>query len=543
MDSCYKKMNQFGLLIGNSIYRAFMLGLVYLVAGCSMVGPDFVKPDVPVAKEWSNIKDEGLTEGKADYSTWWEAFNDPILNQIIEKAYHQNLTIEVAGLRILQARAQLGIAVGNLYPQKQLGFGEYATTKRSETVATPFIGNQYQSLTIGFDAAWELDVWGKFRRSVESGVANLEATIAGYDDILVSITAEVARSYIQIRTLEKRLEIAFENIRIQERSLKLAEVRFGGGKVTRLDVTQARSLLLNKQALVPNLETSLEQTKNALAILLGILPGELEKLIAKPGKIPEVSKDIIVELPAELLRRRPDIRLAELRVAAQSPQIGIAKADLYPHLALFGTIGWQTTNAKFPGADNSLSDIFSSKSLFWKVGPAFSWDIFNYGRIKNRERAEDALFQQTVVRYRTSVLNAHKEVENAIVAFLRSREEEKYLKGSADSAKESVSLSLLQYEGGLIDFQRVLDAQRVLSAQANRWSEASGRVSTNLVALYKALGGGWQIRIGKEIIDADTKEEMSNRTDWGKLLESEETALPEPPEKKDNRSKWRSPDW
>jgi NodT family efflux transporter outer membrane factor (OMF) lipoprotein len=513
------------------------------MGGCTMVGPDFVKPEAPLADQWTQMDGPGLTEGEADYSAWWMAFNDPVLDRIIEKAYQQNLTLQVAGLRILQARAQLGIATGNLYPQKQLGFGEYATNQVSENMGTPMVDPRYESLSIGFDAAWELDVWGKFRRSVESGMAILEASIAGYDDILVSITAEVARSYIQIRTLEKRLEITRENVRIQKRSLELVETRYEGGDVSKLDVTQARSLLHNTQALIPTLESALRQTKNALAILLGILTGELEGVLGGSGEIPAVSDKIVVELPAELLRRRPDIRLAELRVAAQSPQIGVAKADLYPHFTLFGTIGWQATNTKFPGEDNSLNDIFSSKSVFWKAGPALSWDIFNYGRIKNRVRAEDARFQQTVVDYRNTVLKAQAEVEDAMVAFLRSQEEEKFLADSVESSKESVDLSMLQYEEGLVDFQRVLDTQRFLSTQSNRLTATSGRVSTNLVALYKALGGGWQIRIGKDIIDAETKEIMNARTDWGGLLDRKETQLPAPMENGEDRGKWRSPDW
>lgn len=527
-----------------NVLLAGMSGLVILASGCStMVGPDFVRPDAQVTDEWPEMENPGLTRGDADYHTWWKAFNDPVLDRIIEKTYQQNLTLQAAGLRILQARARLGIATGNLYPQQQLGFGEYATNRLSENPGSPWIDNQYQSLDIGFDAAWELDIWGKFRRSVESGVADLKATVAGYDDILVSITAESARSYIQIRTLEKRLAITRENVSIQKRSLELAQARFEGGEVSRLDVTQARSLLRNTQAQIPSLESSLRQTKNALAILLGILPGELDIIITESRGIPAVSKAIVVEVPAELLRRRPDIRLAEQRIAAQSPQIGIAKADLYPHFVLFGTIGWQATNASAPGEDHSLGDIFSSKNLFWKAGPSFSWDIFNYGRIRNRVRAEDALLQQTIVQYRDTVLKAQKEVEDAIVAFLRSREEEKFLADSVNSSRESVDLSLLQYEEGLIDFQRVLDTQRVLSAQANRFSETNGKVGTNLVALYKALGGGWQVRVGREIINADTVDEMSRRTDWGGLLKRSEIELPGPNEKAGARGKWRRPDW
>jgi len=542
-DSKERKMNLFQFLKINPILMVGFLGLMLLINGCAMVGPDFIKPDVPVAVEWSKYDDAGLVVGKADYSSWWETFDDPVLNQIIERAYQQNITLEVAGLRILQARAQLGIAIGNLYPQKQLGYGEYSANRQSESLGTPVIDNQYESLGVGFDAAWEVDVWGKFRRSVESGMALLEASVASYDDILVSITAEAARSYIQIRTLEKRLEITKENVGMQAISVKIAETRFEGGEVSKLDVTQARSLLSNTKASIPNLESALRQTKNALAILLGMLPGELERLTDGSAEIPTVSSEIVVALPAELLRRRPDIRLAELQVAAQSPQIGVAKADLYPHFTLFGTIGWQVTNASFPGENNAINDIFSSKSLFWKAGPGFSWDIFNYGRIKNRVRAEDARFQQTIVDYRNTVLKAQAEVENAMVAFLRSKEEEEYLYDSVDSSKESVELSMFQYEEGLIDFQRVLDAQRFLSAQSNRLTATSGRVRTNLVALYKALGGGWQIRIGNAVIDDDTKAMMIERTDWGGLMQPEENQFSAPIDNAVERGKWRSPDW
>ena len=278
-------------------------------------------------------------------------------------------------------------------------------------------------MNLAFDAVWELDVWGRFRRAVESGVANLEASIAGYDDFLVSLTAEVARTYIFIRTEEQRLDIARQNVKIQTRSLQIAEVRYKAGDVSELDVTQAQSLLGNTQALIPRLESGLRQAKNGLAILLGILPSEIEEILGAAGTIPEVSSEVFVDIPAELLRRRPDIRLAELRVASQSPRIGIAKADLYPQFTLFGTVGLATssgTATKAGGPDGSdLGDLFESDSLTWNTGSGFSWDIFNYGRIKNRVRVEDARFQQLVVNYEDTVLRAFQEIEDAMVAFLR----------------------------------------------------------------------------------------------------------------------------
>jgi NodT family efflux transporter outer membrane factor (OMF) lipoprotein len=511
-----------------------------MVSGCTMVGPDLVKPEPPMLDDWAEVKSPGLSTGQTDYNGWWHVFDDPVLQSLVKLAYSQNLSLQIAGIRIYEARAQLGIAVGNLYPQQQLASGDLTTNKLSTLNDTPIIDNHFNSMSLGFDAAWELDTWGKYRRSVESGVANLEATVASYDNALVSLTAEVARTYIVLRTLEKRLAIAGENVDLQKRSLRIAEVRFAEGAVSELDVTQARSLLTDTQALIPRLESSLRQTQNALAILMGVLPGTLTDMLVGPTKIPTASEAITIDIPNNLLRRRPDIRLSELQVAMQSPQIGIAKADLYPHFYLFGSIGWRSSDASTISAQNSLNDIFSYKSLFWSVGPGFSWDIFNYGRIRNKVRVEDARFQQFVVNYKNTVLNAQREVEDAMIAYTRSKEEEKYLKESVDAGKRSVVLSMIQYREGVLDYQRVLDSQRFLSSQSDRLTEVSGQVGTNLVATYKALGGGWQIREGEVILSEENRSEMDERTNWGGLLEPGE---PESTVKDVNRGDWRWPDW
>jgi NodT family efflux transporter outer membrane factor (OMF) lipoprotein len=354
----------------------------------------------------------------------------------------------------------------------------------------------------------------------------------------------VARTYVLIRTLEQRLDIARQNVKIQTRSLQIANVRYEAGDVSELDVTQARSLLRNTQALIPRLESGLRQAKNGLAILLGILPSEIEEILGPPGAIPEVSSEVFVDIPAELLRRRPDIRLAELQVATQSARIGIAKADLYPHFTLFGSVGLATssgTATKAGGTDGSdLGDLFESDSLTWSTGAGLRWDIFNYGRIKNRVRVEDARFQQLVVNYEDTVLRAFQEIEDAMVAFLRAQEEEKFLLDSVKAARRSVDLSLLQYREGLTDYQRVLDTQRFLTDQSDVLTATSGDVVLNLVALYKALGGGWQTRVGKAYVSPANREIMQKRTDWGKLLESEKLQPPASPEERNN---WRRPDW
>jgi NodT family efflux transporter outer membrane factor (OMF) lipoprotein len=385
-----------------------------------------------------------------------------------------------------------------------------------------------------------LDVWGKFRRSVQTGVANLQATVANYDNVLVSLTAEVARTYIVIRTLEKQIMIAGENVKLQTESLRIAQVRFTEGAVSELDVTQAKSLLRDTQALVPRLESALRRAQNALAILLGVLPGELKAMLEGPIAIPTASEAVIIDIPNNLLRRRPDIRLAELKIATQSPQIGVAKADLYPHFYLFGSIGWSSTDITSAFGQSSLGDIFSYKSLYWSVGPGFNWDIFNYGRIRNRVRVEDARLQQLVVSYKNTVLNAQREVEDALVAFTRSREEESFLKDSVTAAERSVEISLVQYKEGLIDYQRVLDSERFLATQSNRLTDVSGQVSTNLVAAYKGLGGGWQIREGKEILSEKNRTQMKDRTNWDGLLDSKGPVIPL--DKKEQED-WQLPYW
>lgn len=496
------------------------------LSGCAMVGPDYVKPAAEISGEWIQHQDPKIKSEQADFSNWWTVFKDPVLDALIKKAFQENLDLRIAGIRILEARAQLGIAIGEQYPQVQAGRGGLVYNQGSENAANTLSADlSYTDLSIGFDAAWELDVWGKFRRAVESGVRTLEATIAGYDDILVSLTAEVARTYILIRTTEVRLAIAWENVRIQQRSLEIAEARFQGGAVTELDVAQARSLLRSTQAAIPRFESELRRLKNTLAVLLGVLPAEVEQALGAPGTIPAAPPEVAVGIPAELLRRRPDLRLAERQLAAQSARIGVTKADLYPHFSLFGSIGLRAANSSNTQAGgvsgSSLGDLLSSNSFEFVGGPAFYWDIFNYGRITNRIRVEDARFQQLTVNYENTVLKAAREAEDAMAAFLRSQEEAEYLLDCVTASKRSVDLSMLQYREGLTDYQRVLDTLRFLSQQQDQYVAISGSVGINLVALYKALGGGWQIRIGKDFVPEKTREEMRKRTDWGNLLEPE----------------------
>jgi NodT family efflux transporter outer membrane factor (OMF) lipoprotein len=538
----YKNISKKEIHTGLRLTLARGLLLILVLSGCAMVGPDYVKPTAPEAKEWLESEDPKIKGEEADFSQWWTVFNDPILNGLIESAYQQNFTLQNAGIRILEARAQLGIAIGFQYPQTQRASADAAAQRTSRNVPNAAGSERFAYVyDTGFDAAWELDFWGKFRRAVQSEVANLEATIANYDDILVTLTSEVARIFVVLRTSEERLAVANENVKIQNRSLQIAEVRFKAGAVTELDVTQARSLLRGTEATIPGFETDIRQAKNALAILVGKLPGEIDEMLGGPGLIPEVPAAVAVGIPTELLRRRPDIRFAERQLAAQSALIGVTKADLYPHFSLFGSLGFTTSSSTGRRSNNaSLTDMFDSGSFNYSAGPSITWDLFNYGRITNSVRVEDARFQELVAIYENTVIQAAQEAEDSMVAFLRSQDAVGFLADAVKASKRSVDLSLIQYREGLVDYQRVLDTQRFLTEQQDDLVTTAGDVDLSLVALYKSLGGGWEIRQGKGFVPENIKEQMRSRTNWGNLLTSEEVQTP--PGEEIN-SWFNRPDW
>ncbi len=503
-----------------------LLALVFLAGGC-VIGPDFVRPDAPMEEGWIKKEDPRIKSEPADYSKWWTVFDDPVLNNLIETAYQQNLDLQIAGLRILEARAQLGIATGQLYPQTQQVSADAKANGLSENAPNGKGADRFfHEYQMGFDAAWELDFWGRFRRGVESADASLYASIANYDDILVTLTAEVARTYVLIRTFEKRLAVARENVKNQTESLRIAEARFEAGAASKLDVAQATALLKETQASIPGLKVSLRQAQNGLAILLGILPADVRDVLGKPKPIPTAPAEVAVGIPAELLRRRPDIRMAELQAAAQSARIGIAESELYPRFSLKGSIGLQSSEKGGVFSNNAhFSGLFNSSSVAYFVGPTLQWPILNYGRLKNNVRVQDARFQQLVVNYQNTVLQAAQEVEDAMVGFLQTQEQTRLLSESVVQYQLSVDLSLIQYREGLASYQRVVDAQRYLTQQQDNLASTTGSVAVNLVAMYKALGGGWELRQGKDFVSGKTHEEMRKRTDWGNLLPPED--LPE----------------
>ena len=497
-----------------------LLAVALLAGGCTTLGPDYATPEAPVAQEWVEEKDPKVKRETADYSKWWTVFNDPVLNNLIETAYKQNLDLRISGIRIMEARALLGIATGQQYPQVQDATGGYSRNRISDNAPNARGADRnFDDLFVGFDASWEIDFWGRFQRGIESADATLGGTIADYDDILVSLTAEVAATYVVIREFEERIALARGNIKVQERTLQIADVRFRNGAVTELDVQQAKALLRDTQALVPELETRLRQGKNALSVLLGMPPTHLQEALGGILPIPTAPKEVAIGIPAELLRRRPDIRRAELDAAAQSARIGIARADLYPRFTLAGFVGFETSDRGGVASNNAdLGDIFGTDSFTGFIGPSVRWPILNYGRLTNNVRVEDARFQQLIVNYQNTVLRAQQEVEDGLVGFLRAQEQEEFLADSVAASQRSVDLSLLQYRSGIVDFIRVLDTERSLVTQQDRRAASRGAIARNLIATYKALGGGWQIRGTDAFVPEDTQEQMRTRTNWGDLL-------------------------
>lgn len=497
--------------------RHALLVCCCLLSGCFKLGPDFASPEVKLPDNWQDGKAQAAGTEKAkraDYRNWWKVFNDPVLNQLVEKAYAQNLDLQIAAVRILEARAQLGIAKGSIFPQRQQFGTDLMYNKLSEHM--PNIDTfSFGTFELGFDTLWELDIWGKFRRGIESADANLNASLLDYDDVLVSLTAEVAAAYVQIRTFQQRLQLAKENAEIQQRSLKITQALLRNGLGTELDVQQAKALLHGTKAMIYSLETGARQSMNALSILLGTPPGSLGTLLANNKPIPSAAAEVTVGIPADMLRRRPDVRREELKAAAQSAMIGVAKADLFPRLSLQGSIGLASSSAN--GVD--IFDVFSMQSLAAKIGPTVTWPILHYGRLKNNVRVQDAKFEQALIRYQNSVLRALREAEDAMIGFHKAREQVVELRQGVDASQRAVELSLNEYRNGLESYMRVLNSQQFLVQQQDRLTANQGDAARNVIALYKALGGGWEIREGRDIIPAAVKKDMKERTDWGNMLD------------------------
>jgi NodT family efflux transporter outer membrane factor (OMF) lipoprotein len=466
------------------------------------VGPNYCKSPAPVAKDWIDANDRRVRSESDDLSKWWTVFNDPVLDSLICDAYRQNLSLRVAGMRVLEARAQLAVDVGNLLPQTQTSTGDFKWYGLSQESANNVLGfstppgglpggvvipafkRWYGQWDLGFNLSWELDLWGRLRRAIEAGSASLDASVENYDDVLVTLLGQVATAYTNMRITEQRIKYARENVEIQRQTLEIVEARFKRGVVTRLDLAQATSTLEQTRATIPELEISLRQFNNQLCVLLGTPPEELRaKLGASP--IPTAPVEVAVGIPADLLRRRPDVRRAERQAAAQSAQIGVAEAEFYPHVAINGT--WQYS-AEF------FKNLWKPTALNGNVGPTFTWNILNYGRILNNVHLQEATFQELVAAYQNTVLSAAQDVENGLVTFLNAQQRTRFQAAAVKAAEEAVQTAIAQYRAGTVDFTRVTQVERDLVTQQDTLAQAQGEIVTGLIQVYKALGGGWQIR-------------------------------------------------
>jgi NodT family efflux transporter outer membrane factor (OMF) lipoprotein len=489
--------------------------LLLAIAGC-LVGPDYVQPKAPTNASWSEQTDSRFVVNAAVNTAWWNGFADPTLDQLVEIAYRQNLPLQITGLRILEARAELGVAVGNQWPSGGPTAQANAVGISSHAANSSFVNKRFGAYQVGFDATWELDFWGKYRRGVRAANAAYLATVADYDNALVALTAEVARTYVAIRTDEVLIDEAHENEQVQAEALDIAQARFKNGATSELDVMQAQTLLATTRSGIPELQLNLRQAQNALSTLLGQTPGTVQTILATRHGIPAAPAHVQISVPAEMLRRRPDIRAAEFRAIAQCDQIGVAKADLYPKFVLSGSVSTQTSNFGGKLSNNStLGNLFGPGSLAYNLGGSLLWPLLDYKRILNNVRVQDAKFQEALVDYVNTVITAQQEVEDGMTGYLREQDAAAFAQEAVTASQQAVKIALVQYREGSVDYTRVLDTQRSLLDSMNKLTNTQSAAVTNLIALYKALGGGWELRMANPVVNDVIVDEMRRRTNWG----------------------------
>lgn len=492
-----------------------------VLSACMMVGPDYKEPKKSVSQHWLK-SNSAVNENPMHNVLWWDVFHDSNLTALIHHGYHNNLSIQSAGVRVLQARAQLAQSVGELYPQQQALIGNYNYNRIGGGSLQGLLPQAFDTALLGFSANWEIDFWGKYRRAIQSNDASFLASIAAYDNALATLTADISSSYVNIRTYQELIKVTQENIKLQKMSLQLALSRYRAGQTSLLDVEQARTELSQTESSLPPLVSQLQHHKDVLAVLLGVLPNDVDKLIINKHGIPQAPSTVAVGIPKEALARRPDIHQARLQAVAQSEAIGATKANLYPSFALAGTFAFASNNI-YP---SNVSDLFQWSNRTVTAGPTVNWPLLNYGQITNAVRVQDAAFQQALLNYLNVVLKAQQEVQDNITAYIEARKSEQYLHKADQSAIQSTKLAIIRYREGESDFTTVLDAERQQLRVQTSLVNAKGAVPLALVGLYRALGGGWQIRKGNDLVPYQIENEMAARTFWGTLLKQQNHEAP-----------------
>ncbi|QBS09133.1 efflux transporter outer membrane subunit [Legionella israelensis] len=491
----------------------------FLLSSC-MVGPNYKEPHLKIAKHWmqtSKHKNATVREACPQTVNWWNIFYDPTLSYLIYAGYENNLTLYAAAVRVLQTRAQLAQSVGQLYPQQQALGGDYTYHRIGGGSLQNILPSSFSTASLGFSSSWEIDFWGKYRRAIQSNNAGFLASVAAYDNALVTLTADIASAYISIRTFQELIAVTKKNIELQRMSLKIAKSRYNAGQTSQLDVQQAQTELAQTEAQLPSQISSLQQQKDKLAVLLGLVPNEVDAFIKKSRGIPKAPSQIEIGIPRETIAQRPDIHQARQEAIAQSAAIGGAKANLFPTFSLSGSFVFTSNNI----GKNSISDIFDWSNRTITAGPSFTWPILNYGQITNAVRMQDAAFQQSLLKYRNLVLQAQQEVQDSITQYIEAKKAVRSLTTANRSAVQSVKLALIRYKEGESIYTTVLDAERQQLQVQTSLTNAKGDISQAIVGLYRALGGGWQLRIGKDIVPEKIKHEMAGRTNWGNLLQAQ----------------------
>lgn len=456
-----------------------VLVLIVFQIGCAAVGPDYVKPELSLPETWHGIADSGSQQDPHLLAGWWQVLEDPVLTGLIDQAAADNLDVREALSRVRETRLQRRQTRAALFPT----LDATGAAKRSGRYDEDGSATETDFYAAGFDAGWELDVFGGARRALEASQADLEANAEDFRDIMVTLLAEVAVNYVDVRTFQSRLAVAESNLATQEETWRLLDALSQAGMGDELAVAQARYNLESARAKIPNFKVGAETAMNRLAVLTGQPPGALHGQLAEARPIPRVSIALAVGVPADVIRQRPDIRRAERELAAQTARIGEAQAELYPKFTLSGSIGLEAL---------SLGDLFSSGSRFWSLGPTVRWPVFDAGAIRSNIEVQDERRQQALVRYEAVILSALEEVENALTAYAQEQHKIETLQAAAEAARLAAQLAGQQYATGLTGFSDVLDAQRSLLSFEDQMTESRGAVLSNLVRLYKALGGGWQ---------------------------------------------------
>jgi multidrug efflux system outer membrane protein len=482
-------MRRFGLLL---------LGFLFL-AGCAAVGPDYTRTDPPVPPGYGSLE-RGISKGEAAdpklLGSWWKIFNDPVLNDLIARALQRNLDVRIARARVQEARALRGVSESGLFPEGGVsaGYQAYRRTETGSTGQSPGAGvaipgkRQGELYQAGFDASWEIDIFGGIRREIEAADADLSASEDGLRGALVSLQGEVARNYIELRGQQLRMEIALQEVKARQDNLSLVEARFQAGLVNQLDVTRVKGDLASAESRIPSLENAILAVLHRLGVLVGQEPMSLVEMLRVARALPEVPQDLPAGLPSELLRRRPDIRRAERELAAATARIGVSTAELFPKFSLTGVYGFQS---------DRLDRLVRDGSNFWRISPGVQWSILNLKRILNNIDATKAVREESLARYEKSVLLSLEEVENALVVLSQEKQRASALGQAVEANTLAVDLAVQRYKSGLQSYLAVLDAESALFTAQDQLAQSRQNRAVGLVALYKALGGGWEDYYGE----------------------------------------------